>query len=184
MKHFFLVLGAAGWLLGEPVSPFAQTATQTPPAAIVEAVNAPSLQTALPLKAQYSWGYAGADGQGKGTLNLLLEPDAGRLLLELHGLGERIALLSGEAGGAYRLQIPRKSLDITQPSLEALQLPFLSKVGSVDRLYRFLHDGEFPGVKVTKKDASGPLKLRYRGSDERGKEYMVWLERTRWEKGR
>lgn len=135
------------------------------------------------LKAQYSWEYAGADGQGKGTVNLMLNPGNKSLILELFGLGERIALISGDVIGGYRVQIPRKSVDVTSQSLGDISLPFLSKFGSVEKLYKFLLDGDFPGVKVTKKDNSGPVKLKYTGSNEHGKEYQVWLKRERWEFG-
>jgi hypothetical protein len=54
-------------------------------------------------------------------------------------------------------------------------------VGSVDALYRLLTEGSGAGVKVTRRDASGPVKLRYQGSDDKGREIMVWLARTRWE---
>jgi hypothetical protein len=44
-----------------------------------------------------------------------------------------------------------------------------------------LTTGAGAGVKVTRRDASGPVKLRYLGADDKGREIMVWLTRTRWE---
>ena len=42
---------------------------------------------AIPVRAQYGWGYAGPEGEGVGTLSLLMEPISGRLVLELHAPG-------------------------------------------------------------------------------------------------
>jgi hypothetical protein len=133
------------------------------------------------LRAQYQWGYAGNDGQGKGTLNVLLDPATGRAVLELMGLGERLMLLEGDSATGYRVQIPRQKIDASAPTLAAVPLPFFPQVGNVDAIYRLLAEGTGAGVKVTKRDASGPVKLRYEGRDDRGKEIMVWLARTRWE---
>lgn len=136
---------------------------------------------AQPIRAQYGWGYAGADGEGKGTLSVLIEPGSGRVVLEIHGLGERLALLTGDRSSGYRMQIPRRELDERALSLGDLPLPFLPQLASSEGLYRLLTEGGGPGVKVTRKDAKGPRKLRYSGKDEKGREVMVWLERTRWE---
>ena len=158
-------------LLGSPTLIWAQAAT-------------PDTSTPFPskvLRAQYSWGYVGMEGEGKGTLSLLLEPHAGKAIIELHGLGERLLLLTGDRATGYHLQIPRQSLDQTVPNFSALPLPFLPKLGDVQALHKLLVDGEGAGVSVTKRDATGPLKLRYRGQDEHGKDVMVWMERTRWE---
>jgi hypothetical protein len=133
------------------------------------------------LRAQYGWGYAGADGQGKGTLSVLLEPATGRTVLELQGLGERLMFLEGNAKDGYRIQIPRRKIDERAPSLGAIPLPFFPQLGSPAALYRLLCEGTGPGVKVTKRDKLGPVKLRYQGVDDQGKEVMVWLQRTRWE---
>ena len=57
-------------------------------------LSAPAL--AAPIRAQYGWGYAGPDGEGVGTLSLLMEPASGRLVLELHAPGERLVLLEGD----------------------------------------------------------------------------------------
>ncbi|NTV74993.1 MAG: hypothetical protein HGA66_12395, partial [Holophaga sp.] len=46
-----------------------------------------------------------------------------------------------------------------------------------------LTKGEAGGVKVTSRDKDGPVKMRYQGVDENGKELTVWLTRTRWERG-
>jgi hypothetical protein len=153
---------------------------QAPAAAAPAAAPAPEAPPAV-LRAQYQWGYAAAQGQGRGTLSVLLEPARGRVVLELQGLGERLMLLEGDRAAGYRVQIPRQQLDTVAPTLGAAPLPFLPQLGSVDALYRLLTKGEGAGVRVSKKDASGPVKLRYEGQDERGKEVTVWLERTRWE---
>jgi hypothetical protein len=157
----------------------AQATAAAEPAPAVQAQ--PAAQAPSLLRAQYSWGYVGAQGQGKGTCNILLEPAKGRVVLELQGLGERLMLLEGASAGGYRLQIPRQKLDTTAASLGEVPLPFFPQVASADALYRLLAQGEGAGVKVTKRDPSGPVKLRYQGVDDRGKEVMVWLERTRWE---
>ena len=149
-------------------------APEAPPAAVA------AVQPAL-LRAQYDWGYAGAQGQGKGTCNVLIEPAKGRVVLELQGLGERLMLLEGDSAGGYRVRIPRQDLDTTAATLGAVPLPFFPQLPSVDALYRLLAEGAGPGVKVTKRDPSGPVKLRYQGVDDKGKEVMVWLERKRWE---
>ncbi len=151
-----------------------------PPPATPPAPNAPAAAKPL-LKAQYQWGYAGADGQGKGDLSVLLEPASGRAILELQGLGERLMLLEGSTATGYRVQIPRQKIDASAPTLAAVPLPFFPQVGSVDALYQLLSDGAGAGVKVTRRDKLGPVKLRYQGTDDKGREVMVWLARTRWE---
>ncbi len=150
---------------------------QTPPP-----LSAPA--PAAPIRAQYGWGYAGPDGEGVGTLSLLMEPASGRLILELHAPGERLVLLEGDGAAGYRLQVPRQKVDQHAASLSQLPLPFLPQVPSVAALLRLLRTGEGTGVSVTKKDAQGPLKLHWRGKDARGKDEQVWLERKRWEEGR
>jgi len=147
------------------------------PAALLAQVPLPEPRL---LRAQYSWGYVGRDGEGQGTLSVLLEPAAGRVVLELHGLGERLCLLSGSAG-AYHLQIPRNQTDKTVPDFGSLPLPFLPQLGDVGALMRLLTKGQGPGVKVTASDAKGPRKLKYAGKDQGGNEVLVWLERKRWE---
>ncbi len=146
------------------------------------AVQTPAAPPAAPIRAQYDWGYAGADGTGKGTLMILLEPATGHVVMELHGIGERLMLLTGQTGQGFRVQIPRQNVDTTAPSLGALPLPFLPAIGSPEGLRALMEEGKGPGVKVTKKDVTGPKKLRYDGKDERGKDVTVWLERQRWER--
>lgn len=145
----------------------------------------PALQApppaAAPLKAQYEWGYVGADGEGKGVLSALVDAASGRVVLELHGLGERLLLLEGETAGGYRLQIPRRRLDRKVATLAELPLPFLPELGDAAALRRLLETGEGPGVKVAERDAKGPRRLRYKGKDEQGNDVMVWLSRTRME---
>ncbi len=145
-------------------------------------LSAPAL--AAPIRAQYGWGYAGPDGEGVGTLSLLMEPASGRLVLELHAPGERLVLLQGDRASGYRLQVPRQNLDQRAPSLSQLPLPFLPQVPSVEALLRLLRTGEGTGISVTKRDAQGPLKLHWQGKDARGKDEQVWLERKRWEEGK
>ena len=147
-----------------------------PPAAVQAPAPAQSL-----LRAQYGWGYAGSDGQGKGTLSVLIEPASGRTILELQGLGERLVLLDGNDADGFHLQIPRQKVDLRAPTLGAVPLPFFPILGSPAALYRLLTEGAGPGVKVTRKDALGPVKLRYDGKDDRGREVTIWLQRTRWE---
>lgn len=144
----------------------------------------PAPAPALPIRAQYGWGYAGPDGEGVGTLSLLMEPVSGRLVLELHAPGERLVLLEGDRASGYHLQVPRQKLDQRATSLSQLPLPFLPQVSSVEALLRLLHTGEGAGVSVTKKDATGPLKLHWQGKDARGKDEQVWLDRKRWEESR
>ena len=145
-------------------------------------VSAPAQAT--PIRAHYGWGYTGPDGEGVGTLSLLMEPISGRLILELHAPGERLVLLEGDGASGYRLQVPRQKLDQRAATLAQLPLPFLPQVPSVAALLRLLRTGEGAGVTVTKKDAQGPLKLHWQGKDLRGKDEQVWLERKRWEEGK
>ncbi len=150
---------------------------QAPPA-----VSAPA--PVAPIRAQYGWGYAGPDGEGVGTLSLLMVPANGRLILELHAPGERLLLLEGDQASGYRLQVPRRKLDERAATLSQLSLPFLPQVVSVEALLHLLRTGEGPGMSVQKKDAQGPLKLQWRGKDARGKDEQVWLDRKRWEESR
>ncbi|MBL0312531.1 MAG: hypothetical protein IPP78_07375 [Holophagaceae bacterium] len=135
------------------------------------------------IRAQYSWGYLGNDGEGKGTLAVLVDAATGRVVLELHGLGERLMLLEGDRVKGYRVQIPRQKLDETASELGALPLPFLPQLSTPEGLRALILTGAGPGVKVTKKDAKGPIKLKYQGKDDLGKEVQVWLQRTRIEPG-
>jgi hypothetical protein len=154
---------------------------QPPPPvyAPVPVLRAPA--TAASIRAQYGWGYAGPDGEGIGTLSLLMEPASGRLVIELHAPGERLLLLEGDAATGYRMQVPRHKLDQHAAYLAQLPLPFLPQVLSVEGLLHLLRTGEGVGVSVLKKDAEGPLKLHWRGKDAHGKEEQVWLDRKRWE---
>jgi len=156
----------------------AQGSDQPQPAP-AQAAQAPSQV----LRAQYKWGYAGGDGQGKGTLSVLVEPATGQTILELHGLGERLMLLKGDRETGYQVQIPRRKLDEKAATLAEVPLPFFPQIGSPEALYQLLTEGSGPGVKVTRKDALGPVKLSYTGKDDKGKEVMVWLERTLWQPG-
>lgn len=144
-------------------------------------VTAPAPTT--PVRAQYGWGYAGPDGEGVGTLSLLMEPASGRLVLELHAPGERLLLLEGDHASGYRLQVPRQGVDRRAPLLAQFSLPFLPQVPSVAGLLHLLQSGEAPGVRVLKRDAQGPLKLHWRGKDAKGRDEQVWLDRKRWEPG-
>lgn len=160
------------------------TVSQAPQASPQPAAPQPAAVAPAPLpllRAQYGWGYAGADGQGKGTLSVLIDPASGRTVLELQGLGERLMLLDGDPKAGFHLQIPRRKLDQQAPSLAAIPLPFLPQLATPGALYRLLSQGEGPGVKVTKRDSLGPVKLSYKGVDDQGKEVLVWLQRTRWE---
>lgn len=131
------------------------------------------------IRAQYSWGYLGNDGEGKGTLTVLVEAATGRVVLELHGLGERLMLLEGDRAKGYHVQIPRQKLDEIAPKLGELPLPFLPQISTPEALRDLILNGTGPGVKVTKQDDKGPVKLKYQGKDDLGKAVQVWLVRTR-----
>ncbi|MBI4912260.1 MAG: hypothetical protein HY823_05955 [Acidobacteria bacterium] len=149
---------------------------QAPPA---EARPAPTVT----LRAQYDWGYVGADGEGKGVLSMLLRSSDQRLVLEVHGVGERLVFLEGSASEGYRLQIPRRKVDRREAGLQSLQIPYLPpQLGSVEALARLVEKGEAPGVKVMTSDALGPRKLKYQGKDEDGNDVMVWLTRKKLER--
>ncbi len=134
-----------------------------------------------PVRAQYGWGYSGPDGEGTGTLSLLMDAATGKLVLELHGLGERLVLLEGDRASGYHVLAPRQKLDQRAATLADLPLPFLPQVPSVEALLKLLRTGEGPGVTVTRKDATGPLKLHWQGQDPMGRTEQVWLDRKRWE---
>ena len=76
-------------------------------------------------------------------------------MLELYGLGERLMLLSGDRAGGYRVQIPRRELDLRGVPFAELPLPFLPQLGSAEALHRLLTEGSGPGVKVTKRGRQG-----------------------------
>lgn len=133
-----------------------------------------------PLKASYAWGYVGPEGEGQGTLNILVDLATGRVVLELHGLGERLLLLDGDRANGYRLQIPREKLDTRAPGLAGFDLPFLPRIGTPEALLALLEQGQAPGTTVTKRDAQGPVKLHYKGKDPKGRPEEVWLKRKVW----
>ena len=148
-----------------------------PPAQLASAPEAP-----LPfasLKAQYKWSFRGATGSGSGTLALSLEPASGKLVLEVFSYGERIALVDGDDATGYQLVLPKEQVNRTVPTLAELPLPFLPQAGSVEALARALALGE--GLSVKKRDALGPVKLRYAGQDNEGKPVEIQLTRKRWE---
>ncbi len=137
----------------------------------------PSIQepAPAPFRALYGWGYLGAEGEGQGTLAVLIESHTGKVVLELHGLGERLLLLTGDAASGYHVQVPRQKLDARAATLAGLPLPFLPQVGSAEAFKALLTEGRGAGVKVTQRGALGPLKLHYTGKDPQGREEQVWL---------
>ena len=153
---------------------------QAPPAQVVPAQT----PLAVPVRAQYGWGYAGPDGEGTGTLSLFMDAATGKLVLELHGLGERLVLLEGDRASGYRVLAPREKLDRRAATLAELPLPFLPQVASVDALLKLLRTGEGAGVSMQKRDATGPLKLHWQGADAQGRVEQVWLSRKRWEEAK
>jgi len=135
------------------------------------------------IRAQYAWGYVGEGGEGKGLLSVLIEGGSGTVIVEVHGLGERLVLLKGDAAAGYHLLIPRREVDARAASMAGLPIPFIPQVDSPAALRALLVEGVGPGVKVAKRDARGPVKLRYLGQDEQGREVRVWLERKLWQPG-
>ena len=142
---------------------------------------APAPAPAPTVRAQYAWGYEGPDGEGTGTLSLLVVPATGRVVLELHGLGERLVLLEGDRASGYRVRVPRQKLDDHAATLGELPLPFLPQVASPEALLALLQTGAGPGVTVKAQDEQGPVKLHWQGRDARGRTEQVWLTRKRWE---
>lgn len=155
--------------------PTLQSSAQAAPAPVPTPAPAP------PVRAQYSWSYEAADGNGSGTLSLLMEPASGKLVLEVHSVGERVALLTGDAASGYHLQVPRQKIDEVSASLAELPLPMLPEARTVAALKASLATGQGPGISVDSRDAQGPVKLRYKGKDEKGELVLVWLTRKRWE---
>lgn len=151
---------------------------QAPPA------QAAPVPVAALVKAQYGWGYEGPDGEGTGTLSLLVDPATGRVVIELHGLGERLLLLEGDRASGYHVIAPRQKLDQRAPTLGGLPLPFLPQLASPEALLALLRTGSGPGVSVRKRDDQGPVKLHWQGQDDRGRTEQVWLDRKRWEEAR
>lgn len=154
------------------------------PAAPPLAPEASAQKAPLPfatVRAQYKWSLRGATESGSGSLTLLLEPATGRLVLEVFTYGDRLALVDGDRAGGYQLVLPKEKVNRMVPSLADLPLPFLPQAGSVEALARALALGEGEGLAVEKRDAQGPVKLRYEGQDEAGKGVEVRLTRKRWE---
>ena len=143
-------------------------------------VQAATPQPAQEVRAQFAWSYESSGGNGSGTLSLLMAPISGKLVLEIHSYGERIALLSGDASSGYRIQVPKEHTDKTVPDLARLPLPFLPEAPSIAALMKYLETGEGPGLSVLKRTAGVPVKLRYKGVDEKGGSILVWLTRKRW----
>jgi hypothetical protein len=143
-------------------------------------VAPPAAAPAAPLRASYAWGYVGSDGEGNGTLNVLLDLATGRVVLELQGLGERLLLLEGDRASGYRVQVPRQKVDVRAAALGGLPLPFLPNFADAETLATLLKEGKGPGVTVQKRDATAPLKLHYKGKDSKGKDEEVWLTRKVW----
>ena len=138
-------------------------------------------QPARPFRAVYDWGFASPLGEGKGTLAVLLEPSGGKVVIELHALGERLMLLEGDHEHGYRVQIPREGLDGHASTLEGLPIPFLPDLKDAAGLAQLLTKGIGQGVKATRFDAGGPKRLRWTGKDNRNETCTVWLRRTRFE---
>lgn len=148
------------------------------------ALQAPPAQaTPDAIRAQYAWGYVGEGGEGKGLLSVLVDAASGAVIVEVQGLGERLVLLKGDAAAGYHLLIPRREVDARAASMASLPIPFIPQMGSPAALRALLVEGVGPGVKVSKRDARGPVKLRYLGQDEQGREVRVWLERKLWQPG-
>ncbi len=150
------------------------------PPALQSPAPSPSLPFAS-VKAQYKWSFKGADGNGGGTLALILEPGSGKLVLEIFSYGDRLALVDGDSASGYQYVLPKQQVNRTVPTLSDLPLPLLPQAGSVEALARALALGEGEGLTVDKRDALGPLKLSYTGQDDAGKPIEVHLTRKRWE---
>jgi hypothetical protein len=149
-----------------------------PPALLQQDAPTPP---AAPLRASYGWGYVGPEGEGTGTLNVLVDRTTGKVVMELHGLGERLLILEGDRASGYRVQIPRDKVDTRGATLADLPLPFLPAVGSPEALLRLMMEGAGPGISVQKKDAKGPVKMHYQGKDPKGRPEEVWLTRKVWQ---
>lgn len=133
------------------------------------------------VRAQFAWSYEASDANGSGTMSLLMDAAGERLVLEIHSFGDRLALLTGDAASGYHLQVPKEKIDRTEPGLAQLPLPFLPEARTVAALRKALETGEGPGLEVLKRKDGVPVKLRYKGVDEKGQVVLVWLSRKRWE---
>ena len=148
------------------------------PPVIIEYVQPKTPQT---FRALYDWGFASPSGEGKGTLVVLVGLSDGKIIIELHALGERLMLLQGDKDNGYRIQIPRNNIDKRSHSLSGLPIPFLPELNDSHGLARLLTEGIGPGVKASRKDKNGPKQLRWDGKDDRNESCTVWLKRTRFE---
>ena len=149
-----------------------------PPPALIEHDQPKEMQA---FRAIYDWGFASPSGEGKGALVVLVDLSDGKIIIELHALGERLMLLDGAAASGYRVQIPRNSVDERSSSLSSLPIPFLPILKDPSGLFMLLTEGKAPGVRASRKDANGPRRLRWNGKDDRGESCTVWLTRTRFE---
>jgi hypothetical protein len=140
-------------------------------------------QTKVPqaFRAMYDWGFASPSAEGKGTLTVLVDQANGKTVIELYALSERLMLLEGDTANGYRVQISKNGVDERAASLSLLPIPFLPELKDANGLVRLLTEGTGPGVKTSRKDASGPKQLRWEGKDDRRESCTVWLKRTRFE---
>ena len=160
-----------------PFPPVLQTPAPAP-------TPGPAALTPLPfsaVKAQYKWSFRGEKDSGSGSLELILGPTEGRLVLEIHSYGERLALVEGTTARGYQIVLPKQNVNRVVPTLADLPLPFLPQTGSVEALARALALGEGEGLTVEKRDENGPLKLRFAGEDPDGQPVEIQLTRKRWE---
>jgi hypothetical protein len=132
-------------------------------------------------RAMYDWGFSSPSGEGKGTLAVLVDTSIGKVVVELHAIGERLVLLEGDGERGYRLLIPRNGIDESSPALGDLHIPFLPTLNDTADLVRLLLDGAGPGIKASRRDSKGPKRLRWDGKDHRNEPCTVWLKRTRFE---
>jgi len=132
-------------------------------------------------RALYDWGFASPAGEGKGTMAVLVDTSTGRVVVELHALGERMLLLEGNDGDGYRVRMPRNGIDERAPSLRDLPVPFLPALDNAAGLARLLLEGTGPGIRAGRRDGKGPKRLRWDGEDDRGGPCTIWLKRTRFE---
>lgn len=147
-------------------------------------LQAPETPKPLPfasLRAQYKWSFKGAKESGSGTLVILLAPSGAKLVLEVFSYGDRLALVDGDAAAGYQVMLPKQEVNRTVPTLADLPLPFLPQAGSVEALARALALGEGEGLSVDRRDALGPVSLRFSGQDDGGAPIEVRLTRKRWE---
>jgi hypothetical protein len=147
-----------------------------PPALVVQ-----ELPQAQAFRAMYDWGFSSPSGEGKGTLAVLVDTSMGKVVVELHAVGERLVLLEGDGERGYRLLIPRSAIDESAPALRDLSIPFLPTLGDANDLARLLLEGSGPGIKASRRDGKGPKRLRWDGKDHQGEPCTVWLKRTRFE---